>query len=315
VSQPPESVAKPTSRHVPVLMREVLRGLALTPGLTVVDGTIGGGGHSLRLWPAIQPGGRLLGLDRDPMMLNHARHALAGCAVEFFEGSYLNLRDILDGLGIAGVDRILVDLGLSSDQLDDAQRGFSFQSAGPLDLRFNPAEGLSAADWLKQVTPAELERILRDYGEEPESRRIAAALIARRVTQPIETARELAELIVATIGTGARDKHPATRVFQALRIAVNHELDHVRKALEQVFPACLQPGGLLAVITFHSLEDRLAKEAFKNRSLWEAVTAKPLVATPTEQRVNPRSRSAKLRIARRQPMASAVNPATPSVQG
>lgn len=300
--RPPDAAASPVSPtvHVPVLLREVLRGLELMPGLVVVDGTVGGAGHSARMLPTLSPAGRLIGLDRDPEMLDRARQVLPVDAVALHQASYVELPSVLANEGLTSVDRILVDLGLSSDQLADRTRGFSFLSDGPLDLRFNASEGMSAAEWLAEISLEELERVLREYGEEPHSRTIASALIRRRGEQPFRTARELADAVSAAVGShGLRDKHPATRVFQAVRIAVNDELEHVRRALREVFPQCLKPGGLLAVIAFHSLEDRLVKDAFRDVTTWDVVTPKPVTASPNEERVNPRSRSAKLRIARR----------------
>ncbi len=269
--------------------------------MTVVDGTLGGGGHSREILNRILPEGKLLGLDRDPMMLELARPVLDNPAVELRQGSYAELPEVLKSLGWEPVDRILVDLGLSSDQLADESRSFSFQSAGELDLRFDRTQGTSAAELLASVSAEELERILREFGEEPFSRQIAQFLVERRKNQPIHTGLDLAEAIRQCPGVRSSDasRHPATLVFQALRIAVNQELEHVRRAIEETFPQSLKPGGILAVITFHSLEDRIVKQAFRQRETWDVITAKPISATPVEARFNPRSRSAKLRLARK----------------
>jgi 16S rRNA (cytosine1402-N4)-methyltransferase len=290
----------PRSVHTPVMLREVLQHLALQPGLVVLDGTVGGGGHSRKILEAIGPEGRLIGLDRDAGMLTKANTVLGGAHVILVHDSYAQARTVLDRLGIERVDRILVDLGLSSDQLADASRGFSFDATGPLDLRFDVTTGKPAWKRLAEWDEAELQNILLEYGEEPHNRRIAAAIVAQRADQPIRTARDLAELVARVVGSkGNRDRHPATRTFQALRIAVNRELDQLTEALHTTFPACLKTGGLLVVISFHSLEDRLVKEAFRERSTLENLTPKPLEPLPAEVRFNPRSRSAKLRVARR----------------
>lgn len=302
--EPPKPRSAPvlhaSTVHVPVMLREVLRGLELTAGLTVVDGTVGGGGHSQKIAAAIAPNGRLIGIDRDPSMLERARSVLPTENVILHRGSYVELPEFLLTDGIEAVDRILVDLGLSSDQLADRDRGFSFHAEGTLDLRFHTGEGPSAAEFLAAAPETEIEQALRDYGEEPHSRAIATAIVRERDIHPIRTGAELASLVERVVGQHGRgDKHPATRVFQALRLAVNRELEHVQKAVAEIFPRCLRPGGLLAVITFHSLEDRIVKEAFRDAAVWDVITPKPLTPTPTEQRINPRSRSAKLRIARR----------------
>lgn len=291
---------KTASVHVPVLVREVLRALELQPGLTVVDGTFGGGGHAAKILEQIGDSGRLIGLDRDPQAIARAASLFPQPNVSLHSRSYVDLPELLAEIGVAAVDRVLVDLGLSSDQLADDARGFSFQSDGPLDLRFDATTGVSASELLQTVSEQELTAILHDYGEEPAARRLAQAMLRQQAAMPIRTAAQLAAVVVEALGpAGPRDKHPATRVFQALRIAVNRELEHVQRALEEVFPQVLKPGGLLAVITFHSLEDRLVKDAFRRSDVWNAITPKPIAPTPAETRVNPRSRSAKLRVARR----------------
>ena len=274
--------------------------MRLEHGLIVVDGTVGAGGHSREMLTAIGQQGRLIGLDRDPMMLAHAAHKVSGDNVTLTQASYIQLPDVLQSLGIDKVDRILLDLGLSSDQLSDDTRGFGFRSTGPLDLRFDVSSGESAAQVLAHWNANQLEQIFRDYGEEPYARQIAEYLVGQRATSPIRSGKELADAVVncpALRRHAAADKHPATRVFQALRIAVNHELEHVERGISISAWQSLKPGGLLGVITFHSLEDRLVKNEFRNTQRWENLTAKPIVATPQEQRFNPRSRSAKLRVA------------------
>lgn len=288
------------SVHVPVMLREVLRGLDLLPGLTVVDGTIGGGGHSAEILTKIRPGGYLLGLDRDPMMLELAGQKVSGPDVFLRQASYAELPRVMRELGWTAVDRILVDLGLSSDQLAEDARGFGFHSTSELDLRFDPTQGQSAADLLATASVNELEHVFEAYGELPRSRRLAEQIVNQRTTQPLRTAADLVATAFQIVPARPRGKkNPATLLFQALRIAVNQELDHVRQALTQVFADCLKPGGILAVITFHSLEDRIAKESLRNPAVWEMLTPKPIEPTPAEVRFNPRSRSAKLRLARR----------------
>lgn len=288
--------------HLPVLLREVLQQLRLEPGLIVVDGTVGAGGHSREMLKILGQNGRLIGLDRDPMMLDHAAKALSGANVTLKQASYLELPDVLNQLGLASVDRILLDLGLSSDQLADESRGFGFFSQGPLDLRFDISKGQPAVQLLAESDAARLAQIFSDYGEEPLARPLADYLVKRRATHPIRSGRDLAEAVVSCPavrkqGTGGRDKHPATRIFQALRIAVNQELEHVQRGISGSAYAALKPGGLLAVITFHSLEDRIVKNEFRNSQRWDNLTSKPIVASPQEERFNPRSRSAKLRVA------------------
>jgi 16S rRNA (cytosine1402-N4)-methyltransferase len=294
--------------HVPVLLREVLQFLHLEPGLTVVDGTVGAAGHSREILRRIGPTGTLIGLDRDARMLDIAALRLSGPSCHLHKASYADLPRVLADLKVPAVDRILLDLGLSSDQLADRSRGFSFASDGPLDLRFDTTQGEPATDLVMRLGEQELGDIFERHGEEPEARRMARNIVEFRTRQPIRTARDLVD---AAAGAGSRgtprsrsrrfprDRHPATRLFQALRIAVNRELEQLETALGGTLSDCLKPGGIVVVISFHSLEDRLVKQAFRDSNLWQCLSPKPTTASPAEQRINPRSRSARLRAARK----------------
>ena len=283
------------------MVREVLAALAPAAGMTVVDGTVGAGGHAAKLAAAVGPTGRVLGVDRDPLMLSHAAAALAPFPhASVRQASHSELRRVLDESGVDRADGVLLDLGLSSDQLADEARGFSFQLAdgrggGPLDLRFDPTAGRPAADLLANEDEAELTRLFTEYGEHPAAARVAAEVVRRRSHDPVRTAEALAAL-VADVAPGP-GSHPATRIFQALRIAVNDELAHVGRTLSDTLPAVLKPGGRAAVLTFHSLEDRLVKRAFADADRWRTVGKKPTAPSPSEVRLNPRARSAKLRVA------------------
>ncbi|MBX3439299.1 MAG: 16S rRNA (cytosine(1402)-N(4))-methyltransferase RsmH, partial [Planctomycetaceae bacterium] len=260
----------------------------------------GAGGHSREILKQIRPEGLLIGLDRDPMMLQFAANALDGSPHELIleQGSYIGLPRLLERLGISQIDRVLADLGLSSDQLTDASRGFSFHAEGALDLRFDVSSGEPAADWVNRASVEELTEAFREWGEEPHARRIAQAIVDQRRTMPLQTAHQLAELVAQVVSfRGESSRHPATRIFQALRIAVNDELRHVSELMQSVLPQCLATGGRAAILTFHSLEDRIVKQAFQDKSRWRPVTKKPVTASAVEKRQNPRSRSAKLRVA------------------
>ncbi len=290
----------PSSIHTAVLPAEVLSFLAVQPGMRVVDGTLGGGGHARLLAEAVGPTGLVIAIDRDPVAIERGARELAGLPVRFAQANYCDLPEVLDALSIDRVDRILLDVGLSSDQLADHARGFSFDSDGPLDLRFDPTEGEPAWRMVNRMRPESLADIIHEFGEERYSRRIARRIAAVREKEPIRSARDFARVVVSAIprqNPPARI-HPATRTFQALRIAVNQELKSLRIALERA-PVRLAPGGRMAVISFHSLEDRLVKEAFRNRQVWESLTRSPVEASDEEVRRNPRSRSAKLRVAQR----------------
>ena len=286
------------SVHTSVLPAEVLGLLAVEPGMTVVDGTLGGGGHTRLFAEAVGPGGLVIAIDRDPAAIERGARELAGLPVRFAQANYRDLPEVLDALGIATVDRVLLDLGLSSDQLADVSRGFSFDAEGPLDLRFDPTEGEPAWRIIARLRPETLADILRDYGEERFARRIARRIATVREKTPIRSARDLARVVIGAVPRQIPPPriHPATRTFQALRIAVNEELKSLRIALERI-PTRLAPGGRLAVISFHSLEDRLVKEAFRNRQVWDNLTRSPVAASVGEVARNPRSRSAKLRVA------------------
>lgn len=298
--------------HLPVLYREVLAGLKPAPGGKYIDGTLGAGGHAAGILTLSSPDGRLLGMDRDPGALETARATLAqfGDRVTMVSASYARMADA--ARGFAPVEGILLDLGLSSLQLDDPARGFAFQSEGPLDMRFDPESKLTAAEIVNEWPLDDLADILYQYGEERRSRKIAQVIGAAR---PVRTTTQLAEVVTLAVG-GRRDAariHPATRTFQALRIAVNGELD----ALKEVLPVAvslLSPGGRLAVISFHSLEDRIVKNYFRLQArgpqnepalpapahfvpVLKEITRKPVVASAEEIARNPRARSAKLRIA------------------
>lgn len=304
---PPKESGEPkTARHVPVLLREVIEFLDLRMGQMVVDGTVGAAGHSAQIVQRIGRNGTLVGLDRDPMMLQFASSVLAASHAHLCQASYAELPAVLDrinkteGSSIESVDRILLDLGLSSDQLADVARGFSFEADGPLDLRFDPSVGEPAWRLIDRVNEDNLEQILREYGEERFSRVIAKHLVANRRRCPVRTASELSAAVARAIPRRAQRqarKQPATRVFQALRIAVNEELSHLKTALQHGLYDALAPGGRLVIISFHSLEDRMVKNAFREQERWQNLTPKPIVPTPIEKRMNPRCRSAKLRAA------------------
>jgi 16S rRNA (cytosine1402-N4)-methyltransferase len=246
----------------------------------------------------VGPQGLVIGIDRDPLAIERGARELAGLPVRFAQANFCDIPEVLDALSIDRVDRVLLDVGLSSDQLADDTRGFSFDSDGPLDLRFDPTEGEPAWRLVNRMRPESLADIIHEFGEERYSRRIARRIAAVRDKEPIRTARDFARVIVGAIPrqTPPPRIHPATRTFQALRIAVNQELKSLRIALERI-PTRLAPGGRLAVISFHSLEDRLVKEAFRNRQTWDSLTRSPVEAGADEVLRNPRSRSAKLRAA------------------
>jgi len=296
--------------HEPVLLDEVLSVLAPAGGKTIVDGTLGGGGHTSAL---LGRGARVIGIDQDPAAIAHNDRRLADWSGQFqsVRGSFADAPALLEPLGITKIDGALLDLGVSSHQLDTAVRGFSFQADGPLDMRMDPDGPVTAADIVNAMSADQLERIFRSYGEEPSARKIAQRIVRDRLIRPFATTRDLAEMIEAIIPRRG-PTNPGTRVFQALRIAVNRELEVLEEGLEAL-TRMLAPGGVLAVITFHSLEDRIVKIFFKHRCAewldrpewpeprrnpdfcFRALTRKPLTATAEEQRKNPRSRSAKLR--------------------
>ena len=294
-------VPTPAPRHVPVLSAEVLDLLAPAPGQVVVDATVGAGGHARLLAERIGPTGRLIGLDQDESMLELARLRLAGLPVTLVHSNFDQLRQVLDELGIDAVDGVLADLGVASDQLDAAERGFSFQQPGPLDMRLDPSQGEPAAALLQRLSERDLADLFWQYGEERYSRRIARKIVETRRRQPLETTTQLAELVRRCVPRpkGRRPTiDPATRVFQALRIAVNDELGALDRLLAAL-PDCVKPGGRAAIISFHSLEDRRVKHAFRDSTKWEVLPRKPVEASEEEVARNPRARSAKLRVARR----------------
>lgn len=287
------------TQHVPVMAQEVLEWLRPVAGQTFVDGTLGGGGHTRLLASAVGSTGSVIALDRDPVAINRAEEELSSLPVRPLAANYSDMPEVLAGLNISAVDGILLDLGLSSDQLADVDRGFSFQSSGPLDLRFDMTRGEPAWKLIQRLSAEHLADLIFKYGEERFSRRIARRIVEVRKANPIHTAEELARVIRASVPR-SRDERidPATRTFQALRIAVNEELKWLEVALRRL-PDCLKPGGRLAVISFHSLEDRLVKEAFRDDARLTVLTRRPIRASGDEVAANPRSRSAKCRVAER----------------
>ncbi len=284
--------------HIPVLPDTIMRLANIEPGQTWVDGTAGGGGHSRMIAERISPGGRLLAIDRDPQAAGQLTGCLPShCVVR--HASYDEVPEILADLGWPKVDGILLDLGLSSDQLADRNRGFSFLTDGELDMRFDPTSGEPAWQWLARVEERTLADTIYQYGEERFSRRIAKRIVETRKQNPIRTAGQLRDLIHGCVPGKKHGRiDPATRTFQALRIAVNDELQIVERALARL-PDCLAPNGRLMIISFHSLEDRLVKYAFRNDPRLTVVTRRPEQATDEEVLQNSRSRSAKLRVATR----------------
>ena len=302
--------------HVSVLLDECLDGLNIKPEGTYVDGTLGGAGHSSQIVKRLTTGHHI-GIDRDPVALKAAGERLApfGDKVTLVHSNFCEIKQVLEDLGIEGVDGILLDLGVSSPQLDDGSRGFSYMADAPLDMRMNSEDVLTAYDVVNTWSQDELKRILYDYGEERYAPRIAAAICSRRETKPIETTLELVDVIRGAMPAAAlREKqHPAKRSFQAIRIAVNDELGSVEKVMRDAIP-CLNKGGRLAVITFHSLEDRIVKNAMADAAKGctcppnfpvcvcgkkpqvKIITRKPVVSGEEELERNPRARSAKLRV-------------------
>jgi len=291
--------------HVPVLLEETLELLAVRPGGLWVDGTLGTGGHAEAVLRATAPDGRLLGLDRDEEALERARARLNpfGARVRLEHADY---RELPARLGDERASGILLDLGVSSLQLDDAERGFSFQREGPLDMRMDRSERGTAAELVNRMREGELADLIHEYGEEPFSRRIARAIARARESEAIETTTRLAEIVRRAAPKSRRPGfHPATRTFQALRIRVNRELDGLGEAIEHA-AACLRSGGRLVVIAFHSLEDRAVKQAFRSLAGrgFALLTRKPLRPGDAELRRNPRARSARLRALRREEVAA-----------
>jgi len=308
-----------TTAHQPVLLREALEALAVRPGGFWVDGTVGAGGHAEAILRATAPEGRLLACDRDAEALETARRRLApfGERVVFRHADYRRLGALLDEVGGPPVAGILLDLGISSLQLDDPGRGFSFQKDGPLDMRMDRTERTTAADLVGALAEERLAAILREHGEEKAARRIARALVRERARAPIATTRRLAEIVASVLRVrGPSRIHPATRTFQALRIAVNREIEGLDRLIEEAVTR-LEPGGRIAVISFHSLEDRVVKQTLRGLTrrcvcprglpvcacgrpgVVRLVGSKALRPSAEEALHNPRSRSARLRTAER----------------
>jgi len=296
--------------HQPVLLEEVMGFLAPSSSGIYCDATLGLGGHATAILERSSPDGRLLGIDRDPEALERAATRLGnfGDRVRLIHGRFGSLRELLASEGVSAVDGCLVDLGVSSMHLDRPERGFSFRRAGPLDMRMDQSQGGTAADFLRRADVVEIESVLRDLGEERYARRIASAIVSTRDAEDLSTTGALAELIARVVPSRERGKDPATRTFQALRIAVNDELGEIERFMADA-PGCLRPGGRLVVVSFHSLEDRIVKRRMRSLAS-SAVTDGPrlrlltkhvVVASDRERAANPRSRSAKLRAAERLP--------------
>ncbi len=314
------SSSEPEAYHLSVLPAEVNEWMQAGEGMTIIDGTLGGGGHSEAL---LKAGATVIGVDRDPEALAYASKRLAKYGERFrtWQGNFADLRDIPEVRGECKPHGLLLDLGVSSRQLDAAERGFSFRGTGPLDMRMGPACPFDAAHVVNTWSESELIRIFRELGEEPQAKRIAAAIVKRRASQKFETTTDLAGCIEKTIGRHGKI-HPATKAFQAIRMVVNDELGSLQRALENSVHV-LKPGGRLLVITFHSLEDRMVKQFMQHRAKpwidrpdWPAPRPNPewcfrlpvrkaIAAGEQEIRVNPRARSAKLRV------AELLDPSTP----
>lgn len=302
--------------HISVLLNECIDNLNITPDGIYVDGTMGGGGHSLEIAKRLTTG-RLICIDQDPNAHEAAGKRLAEYKdrITFVRDNFGNIANILDSLGIEKIDGMLLDIGVSSHQLDEAERGFSYQQDAPLDMRMNPDRSFSAYDVVNGYDEDELDRVIFTYGEERWARRIAQFIVKERENKPIETTGELVDIIKKAVPKGARKDgpHPAKRTFQAIRIEVNGELEVLQRAIDDV-AARLAVGGRLCIITFHSLEDRIVKEAFRKQEnpcicppqfpvcvcgkkpLGRVITRKPILPSKEELEENPRSRSAKLRV-------------------
>jgi 16S rRNA (cytosine1402-N4)-methyltransferase len=299
-----DSLSQPNSEHIPVLAEFLAQTVRIPEGGVFVDATIGYGGHSRILGTTLGPTGTLLGLDVDPACLERSRTALSDlpCRLILERDNFANLKDVMTRTGVGKADLILADLGWCSGQLEDPKRGFSFQHNMPLDMRLDDRLEITAADWINRAEETELANVIFEYGEERASRKIAKAIVEHRRGQKITTTAQLANLIYRLLGRGGKI-HPATKTFQALRIVVNNELGSLDRLLETA-PQVLKPGGRLGVISFHSLEDRRVKQDFQQKQrdgIYEILTDKPMVPTEDEIRKNPRSRSAKLRLAERLP--------------
>lgn len=302
--------------HISVLLNECIDNLNIRPDGIYVDGTMGGGGHSLEIAKRLTTG-RLICIDQDPNAHEAAGKRLAEYKdrITFVRDNFGNIKSILDSLGIEKIDGMLLDIGVSSHQLDEAERGFSYQQDAPLDMRMNPDRPFSAYDVVNGYDEDELDRVIFTYGEERWARRIAQFIVKAREAKPIETTGELVDIIKKAVPKGARKDgpHPAKRTFQAIRIEVNGELEVLQRAIDDV-AARLAVGGRLCIITFHSLEDRIVKEAFRKQEnpcicppkfpvcvcgkkpLGRVITRKPILPSKEELEENPRSRSAKLRV-------------------
>ena len=299
-----------SANHVPVLLEEVVQHLVHTASGTYVDGTFGRGGHTEALLQRLAPDAVVLVLDRDPAAVAAAEQLAAKDArVHVVQARFSQMREVVAAQGLADIQGVLLDLGVSSPQLDDAQRGFSFRFSGPLDMRMNPDEGASAAEWLNAADEGEIARVIKNYAEERFARRIARAIVAAR---PLSTTDELAEVVAAAVPARAAGKHPATKTFQAIRIFINEEMQELEEGLQAAFDV-LSDGGRLAVISFHSLEDRVVKQTFRSLTRPPALprrvpvrheelqTAAKDIAGPLRPGVhevdhNPRARSATLRV-------------------
>jgi 16S rRNA (cytosine1402-N4)-methyltransferase len=281
------------------MLPEVLQWLDPAPNKVLVDGTFGGGGHTRALASRVEPGGRVYAMDLDSEAIDRSKAVVDGLPVDLAIGSYVKIPEMLKSFDVQQVDGILLDIGLSSDQLADQERGFSYQSEGTLDLRFDRSRGEAAWQLIARLDERSLANIIYEFGEERLSRRIARRIVNQRREQPIRTADALADLVRSCVPRSrGHNIDPATRTFQALRIAVNQELASLEQALERT-PDCLAPGGRLAIISFHSLEDRLVKHAFRNDPRLEVLTKSPLRPSDAETLSNPRARSAKMRVAQR----------------
>lgn len=299
--------------HYSVMLNECIEGLAIRPDGIYIDGTCGGAGHSSEIAKRLTEGGLLLGIDRDPDAIAAATERLAPYSAKVLKGNFSDMKALALAEGVEKVDGVLLDLGVSSHQLDTLERGFSYHGDAPLDMRMSQ-EGISAKDIVNNSSYAELSRILWEYGEEKFSRKIADTIIKRREIKPIETTSELADIICSSVPAKfRREKNPCKKSFQAIRIAVNCELEELNRALDDAFDM-LKPGGRLCIITFHSLEDRIVKQRFAsfckgctcppdfpvcvcgNKPRGRLVNRKPIEATEEELAANNRSHSAKLRI-------------------